>query len=242
VLCSWESPFANCLSGAPGGDYLSRAIVDCRGAPTADTAFMGLTSCRWITIAGTLAPRRRGARPASCRLPCRCRTAGRCTLICDEPLSLIPHQAFPAYCERTIRAGHGADRKRNRLGPARFIRSQLDRWDWAALLSRFDCESMPSSSLRHRHSLFAPQAPACRDRPWRRAHVGLVAVWSASSPRPAEAVARRVRASRYRLPLRFATALDLGAVFSGPADRCGQRPGRGHRRGGQRPAQTPRSG
>jgi hypothetical protein len=29
--------------------------VDGRGAPTADTAFMGLTSCRWITIAGTLA-------------------------------------------------------------------------------------------------------------------------------------------------------------------------------------------
>jgi hypothetical protein len=43
--------------GAPGGDYLSRAIVDCRGAPTADTAFMGLTSCRWITIAKTLARR-----------------------------------------------------------------------------------------------------------------------------------------------------------------------------------------
>ena len=34
----------NCLSGAPGDDYLSRAIVDCRGAPTMDTAFMGLTS------------------------------------------------------------------------------------------------------------------------------------------------------------------------------------------------------
>jgi hypothetical protein len=59
VLCSWESPFANCLSGAPGGDYLSRAIVDCRGAPTVDTAFMGLTSCRRITIAKTLAQRRR---------------------------------------------------------------------------------------------------------------------------------------------------------------------------------------
>jgi hypothetical protein len=56
VSCSWESPFANCLMGAPGGDYLSRAIVDCRGAPTADTAFMGLTSCRRVTIAETLAP------------------------------------------------------------------------------------------------------------------------------------------------------------------------------------------
>jgi len=26
---------------APGGDYLSRAIVHCSGAPTADTAFTG---------------------------------------------------------------------------------------------------------------------------------------------------------------------------------------------------------
>jgi len=55
VLCSWESPFANCLAGAPGGDYLSRAIVDCGGAPTPDTAFMGLTSCRRVTIAAKLA-------------------------------------------------------------------------------------------------------------------------------------------------------------------------------------------
>src|SRR3954453_1689383 len=36
MFCSWESPLANCLAGAPGGDYLSRAIVNCRGAPTAD--------------------------------------------------------------------------------------------------------------------------------------------------------------------------------------------------------------
>jgi hypothetical protein len=74
-------PFANCLSGAPGGDYLSRAIVDCRGAPTADTAFMGLTSCRWITIAGTLAGRRRGAQPhyAGCRVAVE-RAADRYTL------------------------------------------------------------------------------------------------------------------------------------------------------------------
>jgi len=35
---------------------------------------MGLTSCRWITIAKTIARRRRVAQPASCRLPCRCRT------------------------------------------------------------------------------------------------------------------------------------------------------------------------
>jgi hypothetical protein len=32
VSCSWESPFANCLAGAPGSDYLSRAIVNCRGS------------------------------------------------------------------------------------------------------------------------------------------------------------------------------------------------------------------
>ncbi len=61
VLCSWESPFANCLAGAPGSDYLSRGIVDFRGAPTADTAFMGLTSYRRVTISETLARLRRRA-------------------------------------------------------------------------------------------------------------------------------------------------------------------------------------
>jgi hypothetical protein len=64
VLCSWESPFAGCLAGAPGGDYLSRAIVDCRGAPSADIAFMGLTSCRRVTIAKTLARRRQERHPS----------------------------------------------------------------------------------------------------------------------------------------------------------------------------------
>jgi len=39
-----------------------------------DTAFMGLTSCRLITNTGKLSRRRRGAQPASCRLPCQCRT------------------------------------------------------------------------------------------------------------------------------------------------------------------------
>jgi hypothetical protein len=48
VLCARESPFANCVSGAPRGDYVSRTTLDCGGAPTVDTAFMGLTSCRWI--------------------------------------------------------------------------------------------------------------------------------------------------------------------------------------------------
>lgn len=66
VLGSWESPFANCLLGAPGGDYLSRAIVNCRGAPTMDTAFMGLTSCRKITISRKLPRSRRGAPRVSC--------------------------------------------------------------------------------------------------------------------------------------------------------------------------------
>ena len=62
VLCSWESPLANCLAGAPGGDYLSRAIVDCSGAPDTDTAFMGLTSRRRVTVTGTIARRRRPGR------------------------------------------------------------------------------------------------------------------------------------------------------------------------------------
>jgi hypothetical protein len=38
--------FRELPGGAPGGDYFSRGIVDCGGAPVADTAFMGLTSCR----------------------------------------------------------------------------------------------------------------------------------------------------------------------------------------------------
>ncbi|GAA4405729.1 hypothetical protein GCM10023147_49020 [Tsukamurella soli] len=38
--------FRDRLSGAPDVDYDSRAIVNCGGAPTADTAFMGLTSRR----------------------------------------------------------------------------------------------------------------------------------------------------------------------------------------------------
>ena len=47
-----------------------------RGAPTAD-AFMGVTSCRWITIAERLARRRRATQPALRRLPCPCRTRPR---------------------------------------------------------------------------------------------------------------------------------------------------------------------
>jgi hypothetical protein len=38
--------FREMPGGAPGGDYFSRVIVGCRGAPITDTAFMGLTSCR----------------------------------------------------------------------------------------------------------------------------------------------------------------------------------------------------
>jgi hypothetical protein len=115
VLCSWESPFGNCLSGAPGGDYLSRGIVDCRGAPT-DTAFMGLTSCRRITIAKTLARRRRECaigHHADCRV-----AAERYTLICDGPVisslrgrggrsrrALAMHKIRPCRCLR----GRGRD-------------------------------------------------------------------------------------------------------------------------------------
>ena len=58
-----------------------------------DTAFIGLTSCRRITIAKTLADWRRGAQPTSCRLPCRCRRAAdRYTLTCDGPGS---HRHLP---------------------------------------------------------------------------------------------------------------------------------------------------
>ena len=61
MLCSWESPFAGGLPGAPNCDYLSRAILPCGGAPITDTAYMGLTSCRRITITGMIAHPRRGA-------------------------------------------------------------------------------------------------------------------------------------------------------------------------------------
>src|SRR4051794_19455735 len=55
--------FRELPGGAPGGDYLSRAIVHCREAPITDAAFMGLTSRRRITIGGTIAHRRCGAQP-----------------------------------------------------------------------------------------------------------------------------------------------------------------------------------
>lgn len=41
--------------GAPGSDYLRRGIVGCGGAPIADTAYMGLTSCLVGTIMGMVA-------------------------------------------------------------------------------------------------------------------------------------------------------------------------------------------
>jgi hypothetical protein len=71
------------LPGGAPGDYLSRGIVDCRGAPT-DTAFKGLTSCRRVTIAKTLARRQRECATghhADCRV-----AAERYTLICDGPV------------------------------------------------------------------------------------------------------------------------------------------------------------
>jgi hypothetical protein len=42
--------FRGLLPGAPDCDYFSRAIVPGKGAPITDTAYMGLTSCRSITI------------------------------------------------------------------------------------------------------------------------------------------------------------------------------------------------
>ena len=111
MLCSWESPFANCLAGAPGGDYLSRAIVDCRGAPTADTAFMGLTSCRRITIAETLAALG-GASAQTALADCRVaveRAADHYTLICDGPEKLIKHSfTGPTPTRRALTCPHVA--------------------------------------------------------------------------------------------------------------------------------------
>ncbi|GGN09928.1 hypothetical protein GCM10009721_42380 [Terrabacter tumescens] len=45
-----EAPFGGCRSGTPGGDYARRVIGDGGGAPGADAADMGLTSCRWVAI------------------------------------------------------------------------------------------------------------------------------------------------------------------------------------------------
>src|SRR3954470_17397021 len=68
-LCSWETPFANCLKGAPGSDYAGRTTAGCWGAPTSDAAFMGLTSCRWIKVTGMIAHWRLGAQSIpECRL------------------------------------------------------------------------------------------------------------------------------------------------------------------------------
>jgi hypothetical protein len=58
--------------------------VKCSGAPIADTAFMGLTSCRWITIARTLARRQRVAQPASWSQPSKCRRGGGLQPRADE--------------------------------------------------------------------------------------------------------------------------------------------------------------
>jgi hypothetical protein len=78
--------FRELPGGRSGGDYPSRAIVKCSGAPSADTAFMGLTSCRWITIARTLARRQRVAqRHYAVRRVTVERAADRYTLICDAP-------------------------------------------------------------------------------------------------------------------------------------------------------------
>jgi len=56
--------FREVPDGLPEGDYFSREIVDGSGAPSADSAFTGLTSYRRVTIAETLA---------------RLETATRCT-------------------------------------------------------------------------------------------------------------------------------------------------------------------
>jgi hypothetical protein len=49
---------------------------------------MGLTSCRWITIAGTIARRRRGAQPTSCRWPAN--GPAWCRWVLDPPTTVGP--------------------------------------------------------------------------------------------------------------------------------------------------------
>jgi hypothetical protein len=70
MFCSWESPLANCLAGRSRWRLPQPRDRELQGSTHCGYAFMGLTSCRWITIAGTIAHRRRGAQRAyaGCRV------------------------------------------------------------------------------------------------------------------------------------------------------------------------------
>ena len=71
---------------------------------------MGLTSCRWITVARTLARRRRGAQPASSRLPCSCRTRRR---------PVHPHLCWAAQPSAATGTSDGRDQREERHGRER---------------------------------------------------------------------------------------------------------------------------
>ena len=51
MLCSWESPFANCLAGAPDGDYLVAQSCELQGGARCRRPVHGLTSCPPIKYA-----------------------------------------------------------------------------------------------------------------------------------------------------------------------------------------------
>src|SRR4051812_37706378 len=95
LVCSWESPFANCLSRAlPVSDYLSRAIVDCGEHPLR-------TLRSWVSppADGSRSPERShigdGARNrhyAVCRVGVE---RAAYTDICDQPLTPQPRAMGP---------------------------------------------------------------------------------------------------------------------------------------------------
>lgn len=91
MLCSWESPFADCLSGAPNCDYLSRAICPAGEhplrilrtwvSPPAD----GSRSGEWSHTLDAV----RNRHQAGCRVAVE-RAADRHILICDGPVYTTP--------------------------------------------------------------------------------------------------------------------------------------------------------
>ena len=106
--------FRELPGGRSGGDYLSRAIVDCRGAPTVDTAFMGshlLPTDHDREDASTPAARVRNRHHADCRVTVERRRPLH--LIGDGPAKVPRHSALNARvatgCQRfdLCEARHG---------------------------------------------------------------------------------------------------------------------------------------
>ena len=84
------------MAGAPRGDYLSRAIVVCRGALTVDVAFMSHTSYHRVTIARMLAHRRRELALGATLVPYRRKRRGVSSALASL-LSILPEMTKSRY-------------------------------------------------------------------------------------------------------------------------------------------------